>query len=152
MRLSRLLAVTAILSCTGLTACFTAVPVPLDQITLDRGAPIEAALHPPATLQAADRQIQHVERVTGSYIEWRDERLLVSADRLVALGDQRFPVYGATVQIPQENLASVHTRKLHRGRTALLTGGVVAGVVILPALMGRGWGGIEIWGGGGEPR
>jgi hypothetical protein len=146
MPFTRCLAVATVASGFALTGCYSAVAVPTNAPQLARGAPVEAELSPATTLRAADRDIQFVTRVVGAYIDWSDGNLLVSADRLATL-EQRFEVEGATVRVPQDRIAALYTRELDRGRSTLLAAGIVAGVVVVPALFGQGLAGMEIWGG-----
>jgi hypothetical protein len=136
----------------GTTGCYTAVAVPVSQPGLQRAAPVEAELSEPVTLRAADRDIQFVVRLTGLYIDMQENHLMVSADRLVSQDGQHFATSGATVRVPIDRVRLLQTRVLDRTRTAFFTAGIVAGVVVLPALLGGGWMGTEIWQGGDDRR
>jgi hypothetical protein len=151
MPLMKRLTLVAALAGLSSPGCYSAVALPPGPPALERGAPIEAELAPPTTLSAGDQQVQMVVRVDGAYIDWTERHLLVSADRLVA-AEQRFQVQGATVLVPHERIAALYSRELDRTRTALFASGIVAGVILMPILFGRGLGGVEGPGGPPDPK
>src|SRR5438105_9629768 len=71
--------------------------------------------------------------VRGRYIGESERGLLVSVSSVESRRGDQFPWAGETVTLPARDVAAVELRRLARGRSALLLGVSVAGVVATAA-------------------
>lgn len=132
------------------TGCFTYVPAEIEGPS--RGETIRAHLSPPLTVPVGDIAVQQTESVAGEVVRWSDQYLVLSAQTLISSSGQDFLGRGFTVQLPRSSLVQLEARRFSTWRTALLTGGIIAGSVILGILAQEGFGGGDADGGGGQPQ
>lgn len=134
-----------------LSGCYTYVPAEVG--APPRGAAVRAHLDPAVTVPVGEIAVQQTVRVEGEVVSWDPDQLVLSASTLYSTSGQDFLGGGRTVHLPRTALAQLEARHLSTWRTALLTGGLIAGAVVLGVIAQEGFGGGEGGnGGGGQPQ
>ena len=129
------------------TGCYSFLPV--QEMAPATGEVVGVVLNDRGRQLVGDRMGELVERVDGSLVSATETAITLSVTRTRSLRGTHAIWAGEQVEIQREGIRGFHERQFSRGRTVLLTIGVIAGVAALISVLTLVVGGNGRPGGGG---